>query len=298
MIFNLRIAKRNYLVAATFFLFLQTIPADSTVAQTPDEQVTCEVTILKVAPRLAKKILDAAGENAIIENGIENVTTNVHSVKKNSAKSSPKSLHKAAVRSFQMDVGDYEHILDELENSKECSVSPGLKTVTSASGKAFGFAGKARPYCTSYESRRAQFGSRVDVPVYRVIENGLIAKHNATVEADGTTALESQIVINDIVEVQTYTMSGANGPVTLQLPTTKTRQLDVQANLGEGQVLVVSSDYMEAGFEQPKTKTTYKLGRLFKNVGISRGEPCKLFYVISAKPTASQNLGRKAADAE
>lgn len=282
MLSGLKLSARFVFGIAIFWVLVQTIPDSYLSAQTSRDRVVLEVTILRATPELAKTTFPAGHDLSLTNNGSEEITTDTPAIKDNAVTATTTVEHKEQVRPHSVSVQEYQRILNIIENANGCSVTAGPATTIFGDGTVTGFTGTAETYCVSAEERRAKFGTVVNVPVYQVVEDGIIVEHQAKVSANQLVDLNSKIVINEIVNLETFTFAGVMKPITLHLPTIKTRLLNINATLGQDQVLIIPSKFVNNTVEQKSGRFLSNVpyvSRLFKN-GISR-ETCALYYVIS-----------------
>ena len=276
------------LTALWLILVLANPPA---FGQSSTPQVNVEVTILNVTTEAEDRILRLVGKDGFHQNVSERVTADERTIEghapSKTAKASEAVLYNAPTNSTQISYTRFQQILGIVNSSDNCTVAKSLKTTAPENQEAIKFEGTARPFYVSSETKPGKFGSLVDVPVYQVIEDGIIVKHIGDVTDKGIK-LNSKIVINRLIDLNTFTFSGTSNPITIELPTCQTRQLVVNTEVETGTLLLIESNYESQNVETTGASNAAfasnipYVNRLFKNAGISRGYKGKILFVISA----------------
>jgi len=129
-----------------------------------------------------------------------------------------------------------------------------------------------------------KFGSTVNQPVHRVIEDGTIIKNTGSTTNNGIQ-LSTNITINELTEHLRFTFGGS---MTVDLPTCKAHQIGFNTELPSGGLLLVKSNHVVKTPERkmevktPLSKVSY-VNRLFKSVGVQRGNNAKTYFIVSAR---------------
>ena len=284
-------STRVFALTLTAWLLTFNLANPLACGQSNTPQVNVEVTVLNVTAEAEDRILNLVRRDGSQQHVSEIVTADVPMVEgpvqSKTAVGSTKVLYDAPTNSTQISNSRFQQILGIVKTSDNCTVMTSLKTAAPENQEAVKFEGTARPYYVSSETRPGKFGSPVDVPIYQVIEDGIIVKHIGDVTENGIK-LNSKIVLNSVLDLNTFTFTGSSTPITIELPTCETRQLDVDLELEKGKLLLVESNYLKNDRETNRTSGTPfasnvpYVNRLFTTAETSRIYKSKMLFVISA----------------
>ena len=259
------------------------------VAQDVGPQTTVEVVQLNVTAEVAQRISKLLGKTPITEDAMENV---VVGPSKMSAKffpnrtTKPVTLFNAATRIAKISTAKRNQILQVVDSSENCKVVRTLKSLNPENEEAVSFEGEQTSYQVGHQTTETMLGLPVREPVNEFIEDGLVVRSTTKINGE-SIGLKSSLIINEVVEVQTFTFyPDDEKPFTVQFPKCLTRQIDIDTAIGDKGVLLVESQHPTRGEERiTRQKGAFAnnryINRLFENPSITRVDDNRILFLVT-----------------
>ena len=148
------------------------------------------------------------------------------------------------------------------------------------------FEGEQTSYQVGHQTTETMLGLPVREPVNEFIEDGLVMR--CTTKINGASiGLKSSLIINEIVNVETFTYSpDGDKPFTVQFPRCLTRQIDIDTAISDKGVLLVESQHPTHGEERiTRQKGAFAnnryINRLFENPSITRVDDNRILFLVT-----------------